>query len=64
MFGWLKESRRIGTRHDKLARNFPPWLRWLARCGAYDSTFRSKPKAPGFAGGYLLFATLREAGEN
>lgn len=22
MFGWLKENRRIGTRYDKLARNF------------------------------------------
>ncbi len=22
MFGWLKESRRIGTRYDKLARSF------------------------------------------
>jgi transposase len=42
MFSWLKESRRIGTRYDKLA-VLPPWSRWLARCDAYDSTFRTEP---------------------
>lgn len=45
MFGWLKESRRIGTRYDKLARSFAAMVRWLARCDAYGSTFRTKPRA-------------------
>jgi hypothetical protein len=47
MFGWLKESRRIGTRYDKLARSLLQWSRWLARCGAYGSTFRTEPKRNG-----------------
>jgi transposase len=43
MFGWLKESRRIGTCYGKLARSFAAMVTWLARCGVYGSTFRTEP---------------------
>jgi transposase len=44
MFGWLKESRYIGTRYGKLEKVSPLWSCWLARCGAYGSTFRTEPR--------------------
>ena len=43
MFGWLKESRRIGTRYDKLARSFAAMvtlactLRCLRQCFSYKT---------------------------
>ena len=44
MFGWQKESRRIVTRFDKLAKAMPPWSRWLVPCGVCDISFRTEPK--------------------
>lgn len=45
MFGWLKESRRIGTRYDKLAKVSLRWSRSLARCAVDASIFRTEPKS-------------------
>ena len=44
MFDWLKENRRISTRHDKLARSFGAMATLAARCDAYGSVFRTEPR--------------------
>ncbi|WP_277052974.1 transposase, partial [Zestomonas thermotolerans] len=43
MFGWLKESRRIGTRYDKLARSFAAMvtLACTLRCLRQYFSFRT-----------------------
>lgn len=43
MLGWLKESRRIVTRFDKLAKVMAPWFRWLVSCGVCDGFFQTEP---------------------
>lgn len=42
MFGWLKENRKVGTRYDSWQEALQPWSRWLARCVAHNSTFRTE----------------------
>jgi len=45
MFGWLKESRRIGTRYDKLAKSFGAMVSLACTMRCCDITFRTLPSA-------------------
>lgn len=44
MFGWLKESRRIGTRYDKLARSFGAMVTLACALRCLRQTFRTEPR--------------------